>query len=431
MLTLLAHAWAKNTEETITLLETEPTAGLSSAEAARRLKHFGTNTITAANNRSSARILFGQFISPLILILIAAALLTAFLGEWLDTSIIAFAVIVNAILGFIQEYKAEQAIDSLKSYITHRTRVIRDGKEQEIDPALLVPGDLMHITAGSRITADGRIIRELNFTTDEALLTGESLPVEKDIAPLSETTELAERHNMVFAGTLGMSGSCYAIVTATGIRTEIGQVAQLVDETVSEKTPLQKALGKLTWIIIVVTSVFVVGVFFIGISNSIPFHEMLLISIAILVGSVPEALPISLTAILAIGVERIAKRNGIIRNLTASETLGSTTLIITDKTGTLTQGNMQLVDIDTTSQLLAPDFSPANHSTDFNPDTQALLLLARSASDVVIENPEAKPVEWTMSGPLLETNIVRAAGQYGITQDAAARSDIQTRIPFS
>jgi Ca2+-transporting ATPase len=363
--------------------------------------------------------------------LCAAIVLTASLQEWLDAAIISFAVIVNAVLGFIQEYKAEKAIGSLRSYITDRTRVVRNGKEIEIDATKLVPGDLIHITDGSRITADARIIRELNFTVDEAILTGESLPVEKDPAALTRTAALAERTNMVFAGTLAVGGSCYALITATGIHTEIGKLATLVEETESEQTPLQKALGKLTWVIIVVTTILVTAVFFIGISNGQDFHEMLLLSIAVLVGSVPEALPIGLTAILAIGVERIAKRNGIIRNLTASETLGSTTLIITDKTGTLTQANMQLKDIDSTAQLLVDNFTPQIQTEPYNDEQASYLQLARCSCDVVIDNPQDTPADWRIGGDDLEGNIVKAAAGIGIIQSASDRSEVQIRIPFS
>lgn len=431
MQALPERPWSDTTEEIINSLQTDQKHGLSPEEAAARLKTHGENVFATNNTRSPIEIFVKQFLSPLILILCAAVALTASLGEWLDTAIIGFAVLVNAVLGFVQEYKAEKAIDSLKSYVTERTRVIRAGKETEIDARYVVPGDLLHLTAGNRITADARIVKEINFTADEALLTGESLPVEKDPACLSETTDLADRINMVFAGTLGTNGSAYAIVTGTAGNTEIGRLAQLVDETESEKTPLQKAMQKLTWVIIVVTTVLVAIIFAIGVANEVPVHEMLLLSIAVLVGSVPEALPIGLTAILAIGVERIAKRNGIIRNLTASETLGSTTLVITDKTGTLTQADMQLVDIDSTEQLTAPDFSPADHHNNFDQSQLDVLTLARAASDVVIENPDEPLEEWVMNGSDLERNIVLAAAKHDITQKRAEETDIQIRIPFS
>jgi Ca2+-transporting ATPase len=423
--------WAKNIDSLATELKSSPEKGLTNTFANTIRTIVGNNAFVEAKTKSPWSILLHQFISPLILILCAAIVLTASLQEWLDAAIISFAVIVNAVLGFIQEYKAEKAIGSLRSYITDRTRVVRNGKEIEIDATKLVPGDLIHITDGSRITADARIIRELNFTVDEAILTGESLPVEKDPAALTRTAALAERTNMVFAGTLAVGGSCYALITATGIHTEIGKLATLVEETESEQTPLQKALGKLTWVIIVVTTILVTAVFFIGISNGQDFHEMLLLSIAVLVGSVPEALPIGLTAILAIGVERIAKRNGIIRNLTASETLGSTTLIITDKTGTLTQANMQLKDIDSTAQLLVDNFTPQIQTEPYNDEQASYLQLARCSCDVVIDNPQDTPADWRIGGDDLEGNIVKAAAGIGIIQSASDRSEVQIRIPFS
>lgn len=425
------NPWACEIDELQKTLDTDLAKGLSEEEAKKRLLKTGENVFESNREKSTFSIFIQQFKSPLIIILCIAVVITAFLGEWLDTFIIAFAVLVNAVLGFIQEFKAEKAITDLRSYITHRTRVIRDGHELEIDPRFIVPGDILHITHGARITADARIIKEINFTSDESILTGESLPVEKDPNSLSETSSLAERANMIFAGTLGINGSTYAIVTATGYNTEIGRLARLVDETESEKTPLQKALTKLTWVIIALTTLAVLVIFVAGIIQEQPLYEMLLISIAVLVGSVPEALPIGLTAVLAIGVTRIAQKKGIMRSLTAAETLGSTTLIITDKTGTLTQADMHLVDVDTTDQLKADDFTPSNHHDNFSTEQKEILTLALCSSDVSIENPEDDYQEWVMSGSDLETNIVKAAAEHGITQTVEARSGIQIRIPFN
>jgi Ca2+-transporting ATPase len=431
MFNLPRSPWSDEPDELKSQLDTNFNKGLTETEAKNRLKQAGENIFESSKGKSPLSIFIQQFTSPLIIILCIAVVITTFLGEWLDTIIIAFAVIVNAILGFVQEYKAEKAIADLRSYITHRTRIIRNGRELEIDPRFLVPGDILHISNGARITADARIIKEINFTADESILTGESLPVEKEVGALSETALLADRTNMVFAGTLGINGSAYAVVTATGYDTEIGKLALLVDETVSEQTPLQKALTKLTWVIIVFTTIAVVALFIAGIMQNMPLNEMLILSIAVLVGSVPEALPIGLTSILAIGVTRIAKKKGIMRSLTAAETLGSTTLIITDKTGTLTEANMRLIDIDTAAQLTSPDFTPSDHHDNFDLEQQEILTLALCASDVSIENPEDDYTSWVMSGSDLETNIVSAAGAHNISQSAADRSEIQTRIPFS
>ncbi len=423
--------WSHKIDAVADRLQSDAKAGLSTAEVAARTKQFGQNEFSKTSQASPVQIFLRQFYSPLILILCAAILLTASLGEWLDTAIIGFAVLVNAVLGFMQEYKAERALSALSSYINDRTRVVRSGEEIEIDAKLLVPGDLVRVTDGSRISADARVVRSIDCRVNESILTGESLSVEKTALTLSTTTPLAERHNMLFAGTLAVGGSAYALVTATAGNTEIGKLAKLVDETESEQTPLQKALGKLTWIIIVVTTILVAAVFFIGLRSGQEFNEMLLLSIAVLVGSVPEALPIGLTAILAIGVERIAKRKGIIRNLTASETLGSTTLIITDKTGTLTQAKLELKDIDSTGTLLEPEFTPTDQVGDYSKEQAHYLKLARAACDVIIENPDEDPVDWKIGGDDLEGNIVRAAGIRGIFESKSDRGDIQTKIPFS
>jgi magnesium-transporting ATPase (P-type) len=425
------NAWSLSPEQLTEILTTNQTNGLSSTEADARLKLFGENIFESSKKRSPLTIFLKQFANPLIILLCIAVVITGVMAEWIDMAIIAFAVIVNTMIGFFQESKAEKAITDLKSYVTHRTRVIRDGHEKEIDPRLLVPGDLLHITNGARITADARIIREIEFTTDEALLTGESLSVEKTVDPLPITTPLADRNNMVFAGTLNIDGSAYALVTSTGYQTEIGKLAKLVDETESDGTPLQKALEKITWVIIFVTIIVVIAIFITGVVRGQDWAEMFVISIAVLVSTVPEALPISLTAVLAIGVERIAKRKGIMRSLTAAETLGSTTLIITDKTGTLTQANMQLADVDTIEHLSASDFTPEDHRDQFDTKQKELLRLARCASEVIIENPEDDPHAWVIQGADLETNIARAAAQHGITQTETERTDIQIRIPFS
>ncbi|MEY3784340.1 MAG: hypothetical protein RLZZ230_662 [Candidatus Parcubacteria bacterium] len=425
------NPWSDSLTQIENSLSTNLTSGLSTKEAEIRLKTNGENIFQSKSGPGTLTILLRQFTSPLIIILCIATITTAALGDWLDTYIIALAVAVNAVLGFIQEYKAEKAIADLRSYITYRTRVIRDGHELEIDPRLLVVGDIIHIANGARITADARIIKEINFTTDESILTGESLPVEKSAETQSETTTLPERSNMLFAGTLGVDGYAYAVVTATAYHTEIGKLALLVDETDRESTPLQKALTQLTWVIIVFTSVAVACIFIAGLIKGQPLYDMLIISIAVLVGSVPEALPIGLTAILAIGVSRIAKKNGIMRSLTAAETLGSTTVIITDKTGTLTEANMRLVDIDSVEDLIAPNFTPSDHHDNFTEQQREILTLALCASDVTTENPEDDAESWVMSGSDLETNIVRSAARQNITQSQVERSGIQIRIPFS
>lgn len=426
-----SHPWAYTAEDISTQHATHIEEGLTSDEAKKRLALHGSNKFEENKQVTPTSIFLRQFRSPLIILLSVATLFTIVLQHWVDAGIIAFAILVNAVLGFVQEAKAERAIADLKSYILERVRVIRDGIEIEIDSSLVVPGDIVHLTGGSRIVADARIISAISFSVDEAILTGESLSVSKHSDIVSETAQLAERKNMVFAGTLSVDGTARAVVVATGSNTEIGKLAKLVAETDSEKTPLQIAIAKLSWIIIIAISFIVSGIFILGILQGQPFYDMLLLSIAIIVGAVPEALPIGLTAVLAIGVEHVAKKKGIIRSLTAAETLGSTTLIITDKTGTLTQARMELVDITLTEKLFDPAFRGDETRKRYSIVQKELLLLASCNCDVIIENQEESPSEWKMFGPLLETNIIRALGIHSELPDSDTRDEVHLRLPFN
>lgn len=427
----ISHPWAYSPEEIITSLNSDIEEGLTVDEAKERRAKYGNNNFIEEKHVTSVGIFLRQFKSPLIILLGIATLLTMILSHWMDAGIIAFAILVNTILGFVQESKAERAIADLKSYILERVRVIRGGREMEIDSSLVVPGDIIHLTGGTRVVADARIISSVGFSTDEAILTGESLSVSKGTDIVSETAQLAERKNMVFAGTLSVDGTAQAVVVATGSDTEIGKLAKLVAETESEKTPLQVAIQKLSWVIIATISIVVGGIFILGVLQGQPFYDMLILSIAIIVGAVPEALPIGLTAVLAIGVEHIARKKGIMRSLTAAETLGSTTLIITDKTGTLTAAKMELVDITMVEKLIEPSFTGDDTRKRYSVVQKELLLLASCNADVLIENEEDDPLEWNMHGSLLETNIVQALALHGTLPDVAVRDEVHLRLPFN
>lgn len=424
--TLKENPWALHPDELYEIYKTNPKTGLSSEEATKRLKEHGENIFNQEEPPTMWHILFHQFTSPLIIILILAVILTISLQDWLDAIIISLAILVNAGLGFYQETKAEKAISDLRSYILERTRVLRDGHVQEVDAKTLVPGDIIHLQHGSRITADARIIESANFASDEAILTGESLPVHKILDTLPDTTGLGDRRNMVFAGSLAVEGSMDAIVTHTGSKTEIGKLAELVASTVSEPTPLQVAIKKLTWVIIAVIGIIVAFVFSIGVSRGEEMYDMLILSVAIIVGSVPEALPVGLTAVLAVGVERIARAKGIMRSLTASETLGSTSVIITDKTGTLTEAKMRLVDI--YNHIKGNTDTSAEH---LDQSQAQILKIAVHNTDVVIENEKADPTEWELSGQALEKNIVQAAGLHDLINAQTYSEHTQVVIPFN
>lgn len=411
-------AWAYTVEEVLARFHTTR-QGLTEVDADVRFRHFGANSLPRPKRFTILGILARQFASPLIFILVGAALLTIVMHEWIDTVVIALAILVSVGLGFYQEFRAESALEKLTTYIKERARVVRDDAEQEMDSTLLVPGDIIHLSYGSRVPADARIIEEHDLSVDESVLTGESLPIHKGIDPLSEGTALPERTNIVHAGTLIVEGSAIALVIATGKYTEIGRIAELVAHTKREHTPLQKALARLGWVIFIGIAVLVAAIFFLGVARGEPIVEMMLMAVAISVGAIPEALPIALTVILAVGVERLATRKGVMRNLSAAETLGSTSVIMTDKTGTLTEANMRLVDIRTLKELLKePTGGSIEHVRAEEKDILAAALLG---ADVILENPEADKKEWRFVGKPIEAAIARAAHEHGIDVRSASK----------
>jgi Ca2+-transporting ATPase len=417
--------WTQTPETITTHYHSDVELGLTTDQVLERAREQGKNEVISTKRITSLQIFLRQFTSPLIFILLFAVAATLVMQEWVDAMIIMMAILVNAGLGFYQESRAEHAVEELKSFIRVRTRVIRDGREQEIDARELVVGDIVHVTLGSRVPADGRLILEYGLKVDEAILTGESLPVEKDASLLTGEVVLGERSNMLFGGTLVTEGSGRMIVTAIGMQTEFGQIASLVEGTEREETPLQKAVKKLAWIIAVTISIFVLGVFLLGVSRGESIFEMLLISIAVAVGAIPEALPIGLTAVLAVGVERLAKRKGIMRSLTAAETLGSTTVVMTDKTGTLTEAKLQLQQVLTTSRLLVGDTSTKG----LTDEERDVLYMALMATDVVVESREGAMKDWQFIGNPVEVAIVRQAATEGLAITDTQKSTVI--IPFS
>ncbi len=422
--------WAHTQNEVLALLKSGDD-GLTEEEALERLDTFGSNEIRTRKKVNALSILLQQFASPLIFILIGAAILTVFLNELLETFVIALAILVNAALGFYQEYRAENTIERLEVYMKERARVIRDGHEHEIESSFLVPGDIVRLSLGTRVPADIRVITEHEFSVDESFLTGESLPVPKHVDMVSEGAQVTERTNMAFAGSLVVEGSATGVVVGTGDRTEIGRIAQLVGSADDEATPLQKSITNLAWVIFGAVFVLVSGLFLLGISRGEPILEMLLIAVATSIGAVPEALPIALTVILAVGVERIAKRRGIMRSLAAAETLGSTTVVMTDKTGTLTQAKMQVIGILTTSQLLKGVRPSIGHLKELSQDERQVLSDALIATEAVIENPHDAPASWTFVGRPLETNIALAASAAGVDAAALTVKRRSTVLPFN
>jgi Ca2+-transporting ATPase len=311
--------------------------GLTQREAAKRLERFGPNEIVDRPRQRPIQIFVTQFTSLLVVLLIIASVASLFLGDLLDGIFILLIVLLNGILGFIQEYKAEKAITALKTMTVSSVRVIRDGFEQKIDSRMLVPGDVIHLTEGDKIPADCIVIHSVHLTANEASLTGESMPVEKN--------SIDEDKRRVYLGTIITKGRGKARVTVTGMQTRFGTIAGSLSNIVEEETPLEKklsVLGKQLGILAILASVVV---FVIGFVSKQPPIEMILTSISLAVAAVPEGLPAVITITLAIGMQRMARKKALVRRLASIETLGSTTIIATDKTGTLTKNQMRVTDI--------------------------------------------------------------------------------------
>src|SRR3989344_4309944 len=426
---MITQPWALSTTEVIDKLETKPT-GLTDKKAANRLLQYGNNTFHNKEKISVTALFLKQFLSPLIFLLLGAGVLTFILAELAETFVIALAVLLNVLLGFYHEYHAENTLVKLTTYIKDRARVIRNGIEQEIDSLLLVPGDIIKLSYGFRVPADARLLTVNNFSVDEAILTGESMPVEKSEEPIAVSALVSEHKNIAHSGTLVVQGYATAIVYATGNNTEIGKIAGIVSTTSRIKTPLQKGIGHLAWLIFGAVFFIVVGILILGVVRGESLIPMLLLSSAVAVGAVPEALPIALTVILAIGAERIAKNKGIIRKLTAAETLGSTTLIMTDKTGTLTLADMRLVSVNEVAKIL----DNSAHETDqkeFSNEQKKLLELALFNMDVSIENPDEDKSKWVFRGRPFEINIVKACRLHNVPLDIISSLTSYIVLPFN
>jgi len=315
--------------------------GLTEKEAEARLEKYGLNVIKEGKKISALSIFLNQFKNVVIWVLIFATALSSFLGEWIDVIVVAVIIVLIAVLGFFMEYRAERAIDALKKFASLRATVIRDGQKLVIDSKNLVPGDVIVLQTGDKVPADSRLIEIVNLQTQEGALTGESTPIIKDLKVLDEKTPLADRENMAFSGTIIASGRAIAVVVATGMHTEIGKIATMIEEVERELTPLQKKmdkLGKLLGKVVIGIAIIItiVGMIF----QDKPFLDMIKFAAAVAVAAIPEALAGVVTITLSLGTKRMLKKNALVRSLPSVETLGSTTVICTDKTGTLTLNKM-------------------------------------------------------------------------------------------
>lgn len=332
-------------DEVLRLLEVDPMVGLSADEVARRQQKFGLNRLSARAGPPKWVCFIRQINQPLVYLLLFAAGVTAFLGEWVDSGVIFCVVVINAIVSFVQESKATTAIEALSRMIKTVVTVRRGEQPVKIPAAELVPGDVVLLEPGDRVGADLRLLRVRNLHLDESALTGESVPVVKHPDPLALETLLADRKNLAFAGTLVTSGHGEGVVWATGDRTETGRIAWLVAEAVELATPLTRKIAALSRLLLWVILAFAGATFALGLVRGEPAVDTFMAAVALAVGAVPEGLPAAVTIVLAIGVSRMARRGAVIRKLPAVETLGSTTVICSDKTGTLTQNVMTVREI--------------------------------------------------------------------------------------
>jgi len=427
-------------DEAYTKLNTGP-EGLNAVEAAKRLLESGPNELQAAHRVSPWEILLEQFKNVLILILLGATLISLFLGHGIESVVIAIIVLFAVVLGFVQEYRAERAIEALRQMAAPTATVLRDKTETKIPAREVVPGDVILLRTGDRVPADARLLETINLQIEEAALTGESVPVEKHTQALEKgDLPVGDRKNLVYAGTAVTYGRGRALVTATGMNTEFGKIAKMLQDVESGKTPLQQNLDKVGTVLARAALVVVAIIVALGLMRGQPFVEMLIFGIALAVAVVPEALPAVVTISLAIGVQKMVKRNALIRRLPAVETLGSTSVICSDKTGTLTKDEMTLRRLYCSGQMIgisgagyAPEGAFSVNGSSLGeplPALRQMLTAAVLASDTYLVQTESG--SWDIKGDPTEGALVVAAAKAGLQKDAldAAHPRLQ-EIPFS
>jgi Ca2+-transporting ATPase len=408
-------------------------AGLTAAEAVQRLAEHGLNELQATHRVSPWTLLFEQFKNVLIVILLIATALSAVLGHGVEAIAIAVIVLFAVLLGFVQEFRAERAIEALRKMAAPTATALRNGEEVEIPARELVPGDVVLLRAGDRIPADVRLMESINLQIEEAALTGESVAVEKHTAPLSGADlAVGDRKNMAYAGTAATYGRGRAVVVATGMNTEFGKIAQLLQTVETGKTPLQENLDKVGHTLAKAAFVVVAIIVALGLFRGQPFVEMLVFGIALAVAVVPEALPAVVTISLAIGVQRMVKRHALMRRLPAVETLGSTSIICSDKTGTLTKDEMtarriwvagHVIEVSGAGYEPSGQFSRNGSTTEPTTALKLLLRGATLASDAHIVRSE-EDGRWHVKGDPTEGALVVAAAKAGLH-----KADLDTQFP--
>lgn len=429
--------------ETIAAEGTDAISGLSGAEASSRLARHGQNALSEGTPRSLVSTFLHQFRSPLIYLLLVAAAVAFALGHTRDAVVVFVVLLLNATIGSFHESRAERALEALRSLSSQRARVVRDGRDAIIDARMVVPGDVVLLESGDAVAADARLAEVATLRIAEAALTGESLPVEKDLRVLGEDTPLADRTNMVYAGTHVTGGRARAVVIATGATTEIGRIAALAQRAAKPKTPLELRVARFGRYIVVAAAVLFGLVISVGYVRGVSLDQMLMVGIGQVVSMVPEGLPVAMTIALAVGVQRMASRRAVIRQLSAVETLGSTTIICSDKTGTLTRNEMTV-----TSLLVPPDrllsvsgagWEPTGTFTDgesridplADPDVRLLLEAGALCNDSQLREPDAEDARWRPIGDPTEVALLSLAMKGGLAPlELRRRSPRAGELPF-
>ena len=394
--------------------------GLSSAEADRRLAEYGPNRLPEPPKRSTLLRFLTHFHNLLIYVLIASATVTAALQHWVDTGVIIAVVLANAVIGFVQEGRAEQAMEAIRGMLAPRSAVLRDGQRQSVDAADLVPGDIVLLEAGDRVPADLRLIEARGLKAEEAILTGESVPVDKGTAPVAEAAVLGDRSSMLFSGTLAAAGVARGVVASTGAGTQIGRISGMLSDVQTLTTPLVRQMDVfarwLTLFILMIAASLLVYGYFVG---HLPFADLFMAVVGLSVAAIPEGLPAVLTITLAVGVQAMARRNAIVRRLPAIETLGSVSVICSDKTGTLTQNEMMAATLAAAEHVYSVDgsgYAPEGavrwRDADAHPDEHAVLLqfarVAGLCNDAVLRSADDG---WRAEGDPMEGALMALAGK--------------------
>lgn len=418
-------------ETVLKAMGTDPAQGLRQEQVLQLRRQYGENRLREKKKKSNWKRFLDQFKDIMILILIAAALISFVIActqanpkEFFEPALILLIVILNAVMGVVQENKAEKALDALKGLSAPHARVIRDGQESVIDAAELVPGDLIRLEAGDFVPADARLLHAVSLKSEESALTGESVPSEKDAqAVVADNAPLGDRSNMVFSGCSITYGTATAVVTATGMDTEMGKIANLLENEEDGQTPLQQKLAQLGKYLGIIAVAACAVIFFVGIANDIPVLEIFMTAVSLAVSAIPEGLPAIVTIVLSIGVQRMVQKNAIIRRLPAVETLGSASVICSDKTGTLTQNRMTLVQAYCDGEPETEQICSEN-----SPQVRRLLQYAALCCDGTVvfhgETPQ-------LIGDPTETAILVAAHQNGMAQETLRRDFPRlAEIPF-